>query len=175
MTFVKGVGGGKDYRWKKGQSGNPRGRPPTGLAMAEYIRAKVRPRELVDKLLDIIRNSKDEGNRIKAANTLMERGWVKPPQQYELEMLLRQPPPPMPFDFNLLTREQRRALRDLLKIAKGETPMMISGCPGLRADPEVSVSLMPPRQLPPPIEYMPPDELPPQRLAHDEDENEEDS
>jgi hypothetical protein len=36
--------------WPKGQSGNPKGRPPTGLAIAELARAEVDKHGLVVKL-----------------------------------------------------------------------------------------------------------------------------
>lgn len=69
--------------FKKGQSGNPAGRPPTGKSIAEYIRklggedGKV----YVDELHTLATLPHDDPRvRMMAIGLLLERGFGKPPQ-----------------------------------------------------------------------------------------------
>ena len=72
--------------FRPGTSGNPRGRPRTGLALAEKIREMVDPAELVGIVLAIAR---DPGapvkHRLAAVTLLADRGWSKPPVAIEIE------------------------------------------------------------------------------------------
>ncbi len=71
--------------WKKGQSGNLKGRPPTGLAFGEYVRANVAPKLIVDAALKIIRNPKAlDRDKIAAGKFLRESGWSNPVVQLEV-------------------------------------------------------------------------------------------
>jgi hypothetical protein len=70
----------------KGVSGNPRGRPPSGEALAEYIRdlGGADGKVYIDRLHAIaIGRHKDTRNRLTAIGTLLERGFGKPPQAIE--------------------------------------------------------------------------------------------
>jgi hypothetical protein len=70
--------------WKKGQSGNPKGRPKTGNSLTDAIRRKVDPDFLTDKLLDILERSPSEQTKLRAIELLSERGWKKPAQVLEV-------------------------------------------------------------------------------------------
>lgn len=66
-------------KWVKGQSGNPKGRPPTGHALAEYIRASIEPAELVRIAIDIARNdSLEPKDRLAAVKWVGSSGWSAP-------------------------------------------------------------------------------------------------
>lgn len=66
--------------WPKGKSGNPNGRPRTGLAFAERGRAKLDPDEAIDLALSIARDDKVEPERRLAALWgVVDRSYVKPP------------------------------------------------------------------------------------------------
>jgi hypothetical protein len=67
----------------KGQSGNPNGRPPTGLAVAEYIRylAGADARAYVDQLHRLATGEhRDTRARLTAIGILLERGYGRAPQ-----------------------------------------------------------------------------------------------
>ena len=76
---------GHPTRWKPGQSGNPAGRKPTGLAFAERVREKVDPDIVIDAALKILRTAEKESDRLAAATFLRDSGWVKPPVQLSIE------------------------------------------------------------------------------------------
>ena len=75
--------------WRKGQSGNPGGRPK---GIASYVRKQTKDgKELVDFMLSILRKSGefehgrlDLSVRMDAATWLAERGFGKVPQAHEL-------------------------------------------------------------------------------------------
>lgn len=77
---------GRPGAFRPGTSGNPRGRPRAGLALAEKIREMVDPAELVGIVLAIAR---DPGvaakQRLAAVTLLADRGWAKPPAVVEIE------------------------------------------------------------------------------------------
>ena len=72
--------------FRKGESGNPAGRPRSGEALAEYIRELGGPdgRIYVDKLHALaVGEHKDSRSRLAAIDILLERGFGKPPQPIE--------------------------------------------------------------------------------------------
>jgi len=65
-------------RWKKGQSGNPNGRP------AGYAEFKAKCREATDEALAALRTAlTDPDSAVAAARVLLEFGWGKPTQPLE--------------------------------------------------------------------------------------------
>ncbi|MCW5803461.1 MAG: hypothetical protein KIT31_13840 [Deltaproteobacteria bacterium] len=72
------------HRWKPGQSGNPKGRPPKGSALAEAIRRRVDPDELAQIALGLARSGESESTRIAALNWLATAGYVKPAERHEI-------------------------------------------------------------------------------------------
>lgn len=72
--------------FRPGASGNPRGRPRAGLALAEKIREIVDPAELVGIVLAIARDpALAVKHRLAAVSFLADRGWSKPPAAVEIE------------------------------------------------------------------------------------------
>lgn len=67
--------------WKKGQSGNPSGRPKDPFR--ELIREKTNGgKALVEKALSLLK-SEDEDIQLKAVHYLSDRGWGKASQPVE--------------------------------------------------------------------------------------------
>src|SRR5439155_21936127 len=61
-------------RWTKGQSGNPRGRPKTGTAIAELARRQLEKHKLVERLGSIAAGQEadvDVGQQLRAIQLLM--------------------------------------------------------------------------------------------------------
>ena len=67
--------------WKKGVSGNPRGRPKASQDVAALCR--IHTPECIQTLVDTMRN-KSHKDRVPAALALLDRGWGKPKQQLEV-------------------------------------------------------------------------------------------
>lgn len=64
--------------FKKGQSGNPGGRPKTMGEVREAARAHTK--EMIDVLVRIAKSGKTDQARALAANSILDRGWGKPVQ-----------------------------------------------------------------------------------------------
>ena len=65
--------------FKKGQSGNPGGRPKVVAEVKELARAHTG--EAIETLVSIMTNPKSApAARVSAANSLLDRGYGKPPQ-----------------------------------------------------------------------------------------------
>lgn len=97
--------------WKKGQSGNPSGRPRSGNSLAEAIRRKLDPDEVVEKLWEIAQTSPSEQTRLRALELLMERGFKKPAAVIEVG-------PANPYED--LTHEELTALKADLRARLAE-------------------------------------------------------
>src|SRR5438093_1539114 len=108
--------------FKPGESGNARGRPRTGTALAEYIRqlAGENGRAYVDVLHEIAtKPSKDRKGRLTAINILLERGFGKS----ALPVELRESQPPMPLiAIDKLTDEEFELLGKIM--GKAELPII---------------------------------------------------
>ena len=98
--------------WKKGETGNPKGRPKTAGSLAEAIRRTVDPDEVVAKLLKIAQDSPSDQTKLRALEILLERGYKKPAQVIEVG-------PADPFEdmseeeLRALIAEDDRALEDV--------------------------------------------------------------
>jgi hypothetical protein len=82
-------GGLRSTSFKKGQSGNPRGRPKRPEARKWFADVKAAARELtedaIDALATVMKDPKTPAAaRISAAQALLDRGYGKPPQAIEL-------------------------------------------------------------------------------------------
>lgn len=69
------------HRWKPGQSGNPKGKPPIPKAVVELARAHTE--EAIAKLADWMRGNNAAAS-IAAARIILERAWGLPKQQVEV-------------------------------------------------------------------------------------------
>lgn len=72
--------------FKKGQSGNPGGRPKENPELKELARSHTT--EAVERLAYWMR-SDDATASVKASTTLLERAWGKPEAKTEVEMVHR--------------------------------------------------------------------------------------
>lgn len=71
--------------WKPGQSGNPHGRPRTGLALAEAIRERIDPHKVIDLLESHLADDKvPAAQRLAAALPWMHAGFMKPPTSVDV-------------------------------------------------------------------------------------------
>ena len=115
-TADQGVTRLADGRWARGRSGNPGGRPKTLVDVRDLARTQT---ELaVATLAQIAEHGVSEMARIAAANSLLDRGWGKPPVALEL----RQPEPKQIIE---LLVEAERHTRELLA-----APLAITGPDG---------------------------------------------
>lgn len=67
--------------WKKGQSGNPTGRPKSDYRIKEL--AKQHTEVALKTLAQICAESENDSARVAAAEALLNRGWGRPAQPVE--------------------------------------------------------------------------------------------
>lgn len=104
----------------KGQSGNPKGRPRVGAAVATIVRATVEPEQLIKILFGLVQDMTVPANlRIVAARELLDRGWGKAPVVIEIDEPAADDEP---FDTSRLTSEQLQELEALLVQAGVQLP-----------------------------------------------------
>jgi|SRR6516164_535610 len=68
-------------RWAPGRSPNPGGRPKIVADVRDLARQHTRT--ALETLVEICRHGKTESARVAAANSLLDRGWGKPPASLE--------------------------------------------------------------------------------------------
>ncbi len=68
--------------WKKGQSGNPGGRPKEVAEVRELSRQYTD--EAIQTLVTLMQSAKLERTRLAAASELLDRGYGRPPQAIDL-------------------------------------------------------------------------------------------
>jgi hypothetical protein len=73
--------------WKKGQSGNPGGRPREIGYLREL--ARERTEEAIETLADVMLNGESDSARVAAATALLDRGYGRPSQTVEVEGNIR--------------------------------------------------------------------------------------
>ena len=86
MPFEKGETPQGAKPFKKGQSGNPKGRPKMPdlkSALAEYLADEKDGKTALDAIIMKLRQMAIKGN-LKAAEMLLDRGYGKPKQSHEL-------------------------------------------------------------------------------------------
>jgi Family of unknown function (DUF5681) len=64
--------------WRKGQSGNPGGRP-VGYGEIRQL-ARAHTNAALETLLEVAKSGKSESARVAAAVALLDRGWGRPTQ-----------------------------------------------------------------------------------------------
>ncbi|MFJ7438079.1 DUF5681 domain-containing protein [Methylorubrum thiocyanatum] len=71
--------------WKKGQSGNPKGKPPIIREVQELARQQTE--NAIDALVSIMGNEKSNASaRVQAAVALLDRGWGRPKQSVDVKV-----------------------------------------------------------------------------------------
>ena len=73
--------------FKKGQSGNPGGRPKVVAEIRQL--ARERGPEAIAALVKVMTEGKSEAARVAAATALLDRGWGRPNQTHEAEITHR--------------------------------------------------------------------------------------
>jgi hypothetical protein len=149
QAFAQAAAGGDGSRdglgrfLKGGRSANPRGRPRTGLSLAERIRARVDKEELITIALEIARGrgvrvtDADGGtgapeswgaipvampsakDQLAALNLLMSYAWSKPPAYKHVAVDEGRGDGPADFDGGRLAPGDLADLKRLLSLAAG--------------------------------------------------------
>ena len=103
--------------FQKGKSGNPSGRPKDTDEKRAFTQAcQGHSKEALTTLLEVMRNKKaPAAARVKASETILDRGWGKAPQtltvEDERDVTI--------FDFDKLTPEQIVAFQGILSVLNG--------------------------------------------------------
>ena len=95
--------------FKKGQSGNPGGRPVIRLADGRSLTdlAREHTAEAVETLVDVMRNGESDAARVAASTQILNRGWGQAPQTIAVT------DDRQPRDLSGMTDEQLEALETL--------------------------------------------------------------
>ena len=82
-------------RYKKGQSGNPKGRPPVlpelKIAIAKILSKENAGLTVLDEILTALVNRAKKGD-VRAAQELLDRGFGKSKQKFEQLLTLKEQP-----------------------------------------------------------------------------------
>ena len=77
--------------FKKGQSGNPNGRPkvvlPDGRSLSDI--AKEHTADAIAALVGVMQEGESEAARVSAANAILDRAWGRPKQELDVDMNVR--------------------------------------------------------------------------------------
>ena len=74
----------KGAQFKKGQSGNPNGRPRIPEDVKEA--AKAYTVEAINTLVDVMTTGKNDASRVNAAVAILNRGWGQPKQNLDIDV-----------------------------------------------------------------------------------------
>jgi hypothetical protein len=111
-------GRGEGGRWLRGVSGNPRGRPRTGLSFIEAVRKTVDPARVIARVQGILDDPRSKPRDVlQAAEFLRAAGYVRPADR--LEVSRGEPDPDVAAESQRILRgldvDEMRQLRDLLE------------------------------------------------------------
>lgn len=77
--------------FKKGQSGNPNGRPKVLLADGRSLSdiAKQHTEAAIATLVAVMEEGESDAARVSAANAILDRAWGRPKQELDVDMNVR--------------------------------------------------------------------------------------